>query len=40
MEDTINFKVKIDAKHLYEFQMYHSYHSFQGILSVIIAVPS
>lgn len=38
MTDKISFKAKVDTKHLYEFQMYHSYHSFQGILSVVVAI--
>ncbi len=38
MTEAVNFKAKVDAKHLYEFQMYHSYHSIQGILSIVVAV--
>lgn len=34
----IQFQVQLKEKDLYAFTMYHSYHSQQGILSIVIAL--
>ena len=32
------FDVKLEAKDMYRFNMYHTYHGFQGWLSIILGI--
>lgn len=34
----IEFDVKLEAKDMYRFNMYHTYHGFQGWLSIILGI--
>lgn len=34
----IEFNVKLEAKDMYRFNLYHTYHGFQGWLSIILGI--